>query len=73
MGTGGGGNEGMGGSGSSMTGMAGGMAVGEDSRRDEGGVIGGNVPSLGSSSRPVMKEKMPAKPAKIEEGDWEKW
>ena len=73
MGTGSGGNGGMGGSGSSMTGMAGGMAVGVSSRRDEGGVIGDNVPSVGSSSRPVVKEKKPAEPAKVEEGDWEKW
>lgn len=61
---------GTGGSGSSsMQGMAGGMAVGSDSRRDEGGVIGGNIPSAASAKA----EKKPAAVLKAEEGDWEKW
>lgn len=72
MGTGVGGNGGMGGSGSSMTGMRGGMTVSEGSRADEGGFPGGNVPSVGSNSRPMAKAKT-QEPGKAEEGDWEKW
>lgn len=73
MGT--GGNGGMGGmqGGSGMTGMAGGMAVGGERplRSNEGGIIGGNISP--GSSKPVAKEKKASEPAKVEEGDWEKW
>ena len=59
--------------GNGMTGMAGGMAIGESGmgRREEGGVIGGIVPP--SSSKPVVREKKAVEPTKVEEGDWEKW
>ena len=60
-------------SGSGMTGMAGGMAVGGERplRSTEGGINPGSVPS--GSSKPVAEEKKASVPAKAEDADWEKW